>query len=455
MRTLSWPRRLLKENVVLLVVAMLVVIPLLAPFTQSISGRALRNSLFQSIGILLVFVLFARVDIRGGLPRLWYLARCGVNIPLALFLLWAAVGVLRSPHSAFATAELLRLGMGALVYFVVALHLETRAQLCLLIDCLLGVVILVVGTGLLFQVNQDPSGIGLSSTLPSRHHLSGILAVLFPLLAGLSLGGTHRGRRIAAITAAILCGVGLLLCLERSAWIATCVSLLIWLCLAGPSMIDLRRARRAGAVFAITAIIVVGAVGFVAAAGVDALVAGRAHEVSTALEGRDFSFAWRVQKWRGTVAMVARRPVWGWGPGQFVLEQYPYTHLGLPADEVRRYGASFDEMAYNEYLQTAAELGLPGLALYLLILASFFSKAGRALRRLPDGLRRIILLGCIAGAAAQMVDAMANGSWRYAECSVFFWLILGLGMAVTRMAYHVPPPIDLSAAEPVPAGQAI
>jgi hypothetical protein len=44
----------------------------------------------------------------------------------------------------------------------------------------------------------------------------------------------------------------------------------------------------------------------------------------------------------------------------------------------------------------------------------------------------------MAGVAAQMVDATANGSWRYSECSIFFWLVLGLGVAVTRMAYQAP-----------------
>src|SRR3989442_388210 len=93
----SFLRRLLKENVVLLLVAMLVVMPLLGPFTHGVSGRALRNGLFQSVGVLLLLVLFARVEIRGGLPRLLSLARSGVNAPLAAFLLWAALGALRAP----------------------------------------------------------------------------------------------------------------------------------------------------------------------------------------------------------------------------------------------------------------------------------------------------------------------------------------------------------------------
>ena len=112
------------------------------------------------------------------------------------------------------------------------------------------------------------------------------------------------------------------------------------------------------------------------------------------------------------------------------------THLGLGRDDVRRYGASFDEMAYNDLLQTGAELGFPGLLLYLLILVSFFSKALRALPRLPVGLRQMTLIGCLGGVTAQWVDSMANGSWRYMECSIFFWLVLGLGVAVTRMAYQ-------------------
>jgi putative inorganic carbon (hco3(-)) transporter len=162
--------------------------------------------------------------------------------------------------------------------------------------------------------------------------------------------------------------------------------------------------------------------------------------VTAAIEGKDRSFTWRVQKWRGAAAMVAERPVWGWGPGQYVLYQQSYTHIGRPRREILQYGASFDEMTYNEYLQTAAELGLIGLALYLLVLASFFSKAALALRRMPDGLRRTVLIGCTAGVGAQMVDALANGSWRFTECSIFFWLVLGLGVAMIRMAYQAPRP---------------
>jgi len=134
--------------------------------------------------------------------------------------------------------------------------------------------------------------------------------------------------------------------------------------------------------------------------------------------------------------MALDRPLWGWGPGQFVLHQQPYTRIGRGAENVARYGATFDDMAFNEYLQTAAELGFPGLALYLLVLISFASKAWRAAGRLPHGVRRTALLGCLGGVGAYAVDALGNVSWRYIECDMFFWLLLGLGMAIVRMAYE-------------------
>jgi O-antigen ligase len=300
-------------------------------------------------------------------------------------------------------------------------------------------------TGYDFISQGDQAARSIASVFPSRHHLSAVLAVLLPLVTSLALKMEERGRRIAAIAAAILCGIALLLTLERSAWIAVTLGLLVWLLLNNRTADQPGRQWRATLVVAACGLLV--AVGFFAVTGVDAILADRAQDISAAVQGRDHSFAWRVQKWRGTAVMAAQKPVWGWGPGQYVLYQYAYTHLSsypgntprTVREDIRRFGPAFEDMAYNEYLQTAAELGFPGLILYLLVLASFFTKAGRALPRLPDGLRRTILLGCMAGVAAQMVDAMANGSWRYNECSIFFWLVLGLGMAVTRMAYRTAP----------------
>src|SRR5262249_13152288 len=270
------------------------------------------------------------------------------------------------------------------------------------------------------------------------HHRSAVLTVLFPLMVSLGLGGQEQRYRMAASVGAILAAAALVLCLERSSWIATGVGLLTLLSLTGrcAAATQLRRFRRMALIVGTLGLLAVA--GFLVGSGVRGRVVERAGSIASAVQGKSSTFNWRVQKWRGAAAMAIERPLWGWGPGQYVLREYRYTHLGSPPEEVRRFGASFDDLAFNEYLQTAAELGFPGLALYLLVLGSFFAKGARAAQVLPEGLRRAILLGCLAAVAGQMVDAFANGSWRFAECSIFFWLALGLGTAVIRMADQPP-----------------
>src|SRR5262249_35173375 len=126
----------------------------------------------------------------------------------------------------------------------------------------------------------------------------------------------------------------------------------------------------------------------------------------------------------------------GLGLGNYVLQQHAFTHLGLTREEVGRTGATMSEQAHNEYLHLAAELGVPGLLLYLLMLLAFFAKSLHALRRLPVGSRKMLLIGCISAVAAQCVDMFSNPAWRWSVCALYSWLVLGLGMALVRMAYR-------------------
>src|SRR5439155_22308745 len=95
-------KRLWQESYLLLLVAMLVSMPLLMPFTHGASGRALRNGLCESMGLLLLVALLTRVDTRSGVRGCFALVRSGINLPVALFLLWAVAGGMRAPDRAFA-----------------------------------------------------------------------------------------------------------------------------------------------------------------------------------------------------------------------------------------------------------------------------------------------------------------------------------------------------------------
>jgi hypothetical protein len=133
--------------------------------------------------------------------------------------------------------------------------------------------------------------------------------------------------------------------------------------------------------------------------------------------------------------VIEQRPVFGIGPGNYVLWQHSLTGLGRPAKEVAADGALIYDQAHNDYLQIAAEMGVPGLLLHLLLVGTFLWSAWSALGQLPVGARRTLLIGSVSGIVAQSVDAMSNPAWRFSfGCGLAFWAVLGLGSALVRLS---------------------
>jgi O-antigen ligase len=278
------------------------------------------------------------------------------------------------------------------------------------------------------------------------------LSLMVPFLTSLALAEglraeeTARLRQLLLEVLAVMAGLALVLTQCRSAWAGGLAGMLVLVVAWRRSDARGRRAAPGGmrGAYLLLTVCVSGALIFRFGAASDAL-RQRVGTLQRAAHGGDASFNWRVEKWRQALVLIAAHPFAGCGLGSYPFHQSPAAGAGSRPAVVAMVGVSLDEQAHNEYVQMAVEQGIVGLFLYLLVLASFFAKAIRGLRRLPNGQRKLVLLGCMAGVVAQMVDAIGNPAWRYPQCSLFFWLLLGLGAACIRMAYTIP-------AAPHPAG---
>jgi O-antigen ligase len=94
----------------------------------------------------------------------------------------------------------------------------------------------------------------------------------------------------------------------------------------------------------------------------------------------------RVQIWKRGISYMTDRPVFGVGMRNFQVAEGTISPLARLQDRGMgvRWGA-----AHNTYVQAGAELGIPGLVLFLGLLASVFASlrrvARRALRLTPSG----------------------------------------------------------------------
>jgi len=153
----------------------------------------------------------------------------------------------------------------------------------------------------------------------------------------------------------------------------------------------------------------------------------------------------RFQLWHAALAMIAAKPIFGWGLGSFPYIVSRFTSVAPPASFVASNGANLTNIAHNYYLQTAAETGLIGLGLYGAMLVTFFVVGLRALKTMRDGGRKIMLIGVLAAISGQVIDAVTSPSYNIASISLFQWILMGIGM----FAAGVPVQAEQAAEEPV------
>jgi O-antigen ligase len=125
----------------------------------------------------------------------------------------------------------------------------------------------------------------------------------------------------------------------------------------------------------------------------------------------------RLLRWEAALRMLAQQPALGMGPGGFRSEYSAASNLAeldLPANRF---------VAHNAYLEVGAELGLPGLVVFVGLLATAFLATEIALKRGFD--RRI----AVAVQASLLANAVAiiflSGQYFFS-----LWSMIAVGCAV-------------------------
>jgi O-antigen ligase len=119
---------------------------------------------------------------------------------------------------------------------------------------------------------------------------------------------------------------------------------------------------------------------------------------------------------QASLRFIEARPIFGIGAGRY----YPLSLLVLPTDLSWVYGR---ENAHDYYLQIFAELGLVGLAGFGWVLAAAL---GAAVKRVWQRRADPLTVGCVAGALAYLVTALAGHPFLVPETMIPFWIVVGL-----------------------------
>lgn len=313
---------------------------------------------------------------------------------LILFLVAAGLNVIGSADPMVSGLEFLRTAAAIVMFFVVdRLLVDTdrpdRILKAVFASAIVPVLLGLVGPYLgLHLVETKDRVTRITSTFVGANSFSYYLVFLGLMAFGLARYAKPR-YRLPLIGLGSLLTLTLVLTYTRTAWIAFA---------AGVVVIAAYTSRKVLA--AVVAVIVLSVL-FVPAIGDRFQELGSDNTYNTY---RRDSLEWRFAYWTDILPLANANPI---------------TGIGLKmTSEVA------DKLPHNDYLRSYVEMGIVGLASFIVMLVAMIRTPARALRRYDDDLRRGILLGFLAIAVALAISSLADNLINQV---VVLWYVFALG----------------------------
>ncbi|MBL8066530.1 MAG: O-antigen ligase family protein [Chthonomonadaceae bacterium] len=241
--------------------------------------------------------------------------------------------------------------------------------------------------------------------------LAGLLASVAPLAAGLSFSKTRLVSLSASVATAIIVFC-LMLTQSKGGMIALCLGLI------GFVTLGFFWTKKISAAKPLVPVAV--AIALVLALFVSNKAPGGAAPLARVMDPSvtsQQSAGFRVLLWKGSVQLVADRPL-GSGPGTYRFES---AKPGLTEQTVH---------AHQTVLQTAVEVGLPGVVLLLAVIGLWFVGLFKDSRNWPDETKT--LRACMFGSVvAACVDGLFESNLIYTGSGIVMFLVMGAGLQLT------------------------
>lgn len=367
----------------------------------------------------LAALAFATTALQMVRQKRWQLAYSPMNRYL---LLYAAVYLAAVFTSVTPRGSLFH-GLLMVLFILFALVVENNIQTWKRAEDLIFVMVLSGGAVALIGIGQYVLGVSgeaswvdsemfgdistrVYSTLQNPNVLAEYLILIIPFGGAVLLGSKSRFRQIASFFCCALMCVAMILTMSRGGWLGLLIAGGVFFVLLQPRLLLL-------APFLLVALYFV----------LPDTVINRFTSIGNL---RDSSTSYRVSIWMGTLAML-KDGYWlcGVGPGTdaFNLVYPAYSYNGATAQH-----------GHNLYLQILCDGGAVAMVVFLLVIIAFCREICRSLGRSRDWRKKCFLIAPIAGVGGFLAQGMTDHSFYNYRVTLLFWVVLGLGMVLTRLS---------------------
>lgn len=242
------------------------------------------------------------------------------------------------------------------------------------------------------------------STLENPNVLGEYFLLIIPLCCGVGLTASKKKGKVAALGAAALMVVCLVLTYSRGCYLGLLFAAGVFLVLMNPRLL-------------IPGIVVL----LLSPLYLPESVISRFTSIGNM---GDTSTSYRVYIWLGTLAMLKDYWFCGVGPGidafNMVYPEYAYNAVTAPH-------------SHSLYLQLICDTGMCGLAVFLILLVSFYRMMFTAVKHTEDKKIRTLQISGIASITGFLVQGATDFTFYNYRVMLLFWAVLGLSVCFARM----------------------
>ncbi len=301
------------------------------------------------------------------------------------------------------------------IYAITSSTLRTPAAARRMADALVAVAGWLVLVALFMFWGAGNPGMRWYSTFYWPNPFAGFLLLVLPLELARCLRAPTAREALAHGAMATLLGIAFVLTYSRGAWLALAAVLPVLAVLLRPP--SWRTAAWRGVV---TAGAIVGAVVFLTHSGPTSATPSIAARAASVADPGDYSIQGRLHFWRAAWEIFADHPLRGTGAGTFGSVHPAYQR------DVRYYAKD----AHNLYLQTMAELGLPGLLVLMVLVAAVARTWRRHLAVFRDSDAYPLSVGLGMGLLAFFLHSGVEMDWMFPAAPALASAIAGGAEAV-------------------------
>lgn len=354
----------------------------------------------------------------------------GMALVLGVFLGWVALSTFWAESTAAVTSALGRYVLNAILFLIAFSAVRTRGQATLVIAGFLAGAVAAGLYGLFFATAVVPTAEArLGGTNLDPNELASVLVAGMALSVGLAVNLKNPGVRLAALTGGGFCFLATILTGSRGGLVALACMLIGAVVFGGRWRIQL----------AVIGTLVALLTGFY----ISSLAPAEVRERIEITAGESASQEGRTTLWQIGGRMVRAHPIEGVGAGNFQTTSRDY--LIQPGTTFRSDAVLLgNQVTHNTYLQTAAELGLVGIALFTTIIVFSLGSLARAARNFRNSadvrgevLARSMLIALIGLLAADFFISQMF--------SKQLWLMLGIGPAILGVSRRSVEPAEAAA----------